>query len=136
MAMRLQKATQGALFAAFFLLFSQRLRSFAETGMDSFVCNGGGAWGVAVPPDLLVLSGISLLGVLGFLWFRAREHSDEWALLSLFSGGFSNLFERIRFGCVGDYVLIPGIPAFNAADLLISLGLLLLIFSVRRIPKQ
>ena len=50
------------------------------------------------------------------------------ALALVFAGGFSNLVDRILFGCVRDFIDFVIFPVFNFADVFISLGVALVIY--------
>jgi signal peptidase II len=84
--------------------------------------------GVIVP--LLTL--IALAGVLA--WFAF--HSDTpgaWLPTGLVLGGaLGNLIDRARLGAVTDFIKLPNWPAFNAADVAITVGVILLVVVAER----
>ncbi len=125
--MRLQKAFQGIIFAAFFLLCSQTVAFFAQLHKET-VCNEGIAFGISFPlAFLLLLTGIAG----GFLvkeWYGAKRFSEEWPLLLIVSGGASNMIDRFVYGCVVDYIYVPSFPVFNLADILLTAGVFGVIF--------
>ena len=77
----------------------------------------------------------AVLLLLLFLFFRSWQEKD-FLLMSGFSliilGGLSNLFDRIIFGFVIDWIKIFILPIsiFNIADLMIIGGTLCLIFAL------
>ena len=67
---------------------------------------------------------------LALIWYfysrkMPRHVPMAWALL--ISGGASNLIDRIFFSGVIDYIKIWQFPIFNLADVLITLGVVLII---------
>jgi signal peptidase II len=51
----------------------------------------------------------------------------------LLGGAAGNLIDRIRDGAVTDFVKLPHWPAFNLADVSITLGVLTLIYVLERV---
>ncbi|MBI4135192.1 signal peptidase II [Candidatus Uhrbacteria bacterium] len=61
-----------------------------------------------------------------------QSSSVRTALLPIFLGGASNVFDRFAYGGVIDYVEISSIARINLADILILAGLLGLIFKTKK----
>ena len=78
---------------------------------------------------VLVVTGISLVLVLG--WFAtAPTRPGLWLGVGLLLGGaLGNLVDRIRDGGVTDFIDPPLWPAFNLADVAITLGVIVLLLS-------
>ena len=89
-------------------------------------------WGENLP--LWVLTIASLIGLAFFLWLLMKE--KEWlgrlGLVGVIAGGLSNLVSRVVFGFVTDFIKISFWPAFNLADILIVVGVLLYGYSLFR----
>jgi lipoprotein signal peptidase len=49
------------------------------------------------------------------------------ALILIFSGGISNIIDRLQFGCVIDFIDLKFWPIFNLADIYITIGVIILI---------
>ncbi len=87
----------------------------------------------------LIVSLISIL-ILALLlvWvFRAMRKKNLFLTFSLFLiifGGLSNLFDRIYYGFVVDFIWFKILPisVFNIADIMITFGIICLIFSLRK----
>lgn len=62
---------------------------------------------------------------------RRNERLFPYALFAL--GAFSNLYDRVAYGHVVDYLIFFGRSAVNLADAMIAAGAALLVFDVR--PK-
>ena len=81
------------------------------------------------------LVGVSLLAAIGLvLWIWLQRDESFYTLLPLvfvLAGAIGNGIDRVRFGFVVDFISLYyerwSWPTFNVADLVISLGVLLLI---------
>lgn len=97
--------------------------------------------------------GVVILGVCSFLiwkWLQIRNRSHKWTLLSytlIISGAFGNILDRFFYGAVIDFIdfhisnlTLPFFgfytdwhwPAFNIADSVIILGIIILGFSLKK----
>lgn len=99
--------------------------------------NGGAAFGLPIGRRV-VLAG-SLAALLGVLRCRRR---DPAAVGLALGGGLSNLWERLRWGRVYDYLRFPKAPGFlkryvfNLADLAVFLGAAGLLLGRVRRPRR
>lgn len=95
-----------------------------------------------LPPEvrfwlLVVVVGVFLAGLAGYLLVSARHAAPIVAISLLFSGGLSNFYDRVvNNGAVVDFINI-GVGSlrtgiFNVADVAIMAGLAILLFSQRR----
>ena len=50
----------------------------------------------------------------------------------LLGGALGNVIDRLRDGAVTDFIKLPGWPAFNVADISITLGVLVLLYVTER----
>ena len=113
-------------------------REIPVTGFFNLVltCNTGVSFGLfgsdsaAMP---WVLSGLSLAIVVGLLvWLRRQPRRlAELAIGLIVGGAIGNVIDRMRFGCVVDFLDIHAAgwhwPAFNVADSAITVGVVLLL---------
>mgnify|MGYP001574935943 CR=1 FL=1 len=77
---------------------------------------------------ILIISVLILLGL--FYWFKHQY--DKSALLFLIVlGAGSNLFDRLKYGQVIDYLDLKYFTVFNLADAMIVIGVILLIIILR-----
>lgn len=122
--MRLQKVLQGVLSVAFFLFLCQTgyLIVFSY-GLVS-VCNTFGAFDIPLAGPFFFIGIGAALFFFGVQWWKEKDVFSAWAWLLLFSGGLSNVYERIMFGCVTDYIHLWLFPAFNIADILLTMGVI------------
>ena len=109
--------------------------SWPSTGFLRIVhgTNTGSAFGLfAGFTNLLILA--SILGIAAVLYYFYRHGNNAIALrisLGLIVGGaLGNLFDRVVFGKVVDFISVGWWPSFNIADSAISVGMFLLIFTM------
>lgn len=85
--------------------------------------NQGIAFGININQPLNLLS---ILLILGLVIFTTRKIDNGWILI--LAGGLSNLLDRFFSQGVIDFISIPLFPwQFNFADVMISMGVLLII---------
>lgn len=96
------------------------------------ICNPAGPFGLAV--SFWLLGGVFLLASAFFLWQWWHEKDSVNALfwLLLFSAGASNMLERLWYGCVFDFLHLPGLPYFNVADILLTASVVFLVWKQRK----
>jgi len=96
----------------------------------SWVCNLGFAFGL-LPGFLNGLIAFLVLFAVVSLFFKEKEFIFYAPFAIIIGGGISNLADRIFKGCVVDFIQIPLWPTtFNFADVAITVGVLLIIFSL------
>lgn len=128
-----RKVLRMVLFLVFFLWLHFWLRLFlGDVAGSNAICNQGGPFGVFVPPWLLVVASIIGNTYFVFLWWREKTWQSEWPWILILSGGMGNLLERMLFGCIMDYVVLPLFPVFNIADVLLTLGVIGVFVNWRR----
>ncbi len=106
----------------------------------TYVRNKGAAFGIlsdsAVRIPFFIC--VSIVAMLGILWYIRRIRNDQklalTALSLVFSGAFGNLIDRIRLGEVIDFLDVfwrhYHWPAFNIADSAITVGVTLLLIDM------
>jgi len=94
----------------------------------SFLASGSG-W------QRWVLIAIAIVAIIFMSWLLKHEHKRTLSALSLtliLSGAIGNLIDRVLLGHVIDFLLFYRhnwyFPAFNIADIAISVGAVLLVF--------
>jgi signal peptidase II len=102
-----------------------------------YICNNGISFGLHVPTWLFFCLYIVILATFliyySYLLKKLPLHSlAQYGLLLFFSGATSNAIDRIVFNCVTDFIYLPffNFPYFNIADILISLGSIIFIFTI------
>lgn len=100
-----------------------------NTGV-AFGALGGQRWLVPV----LTLLALALVVV----WFAsAPTRPGAWIVAGLIVGGaLGNLLDRWRHGAVTDFISVPNWPAFNVADIAITIGVIALIVVAERDARR
>jgi signal peptidase II len=108
----------------------------------TYVRNKGAAFGILADSAVRIpfFIGVSIVAMIGILWYIKRlRHDQKLALIALsmiFSGAFGNLIDRIRLGEVIDFLDVfwrsYHWPAFNVADSAITVGVTLLFIDMVR----
>ena len=84
-----------------------------------------------LPMWLIVLIGVIMIFILFFWMFKTSNKLGKWGLLLIISGGISNIGDRFINNYVLDFIFLHYKqhywPAFNFADIYISVGVLLII---------
>jgi signal peptidase II len=99
-----------------------------------YVTNTGIAFGLLDQGEALVIAITLAALALLLAWFaRHPGRPGLWPAVGLLSGGaLGNLADRVRDGAVIDFIDPPNWPAFNLADVAITLGVALLLLAYWR----
>lgn len=103
---------------------------------DALICNPGMAWGLPVPPTILLFVNALLVLALLWVWRRASGGIENIGWSLMLAGGAANLFDRALLGCVRDYLHLPPFPSFNLADMMLTLGVGALVWAWLRLPGK
>ena len=92
-----------------------------------------------LPPWFIILSG-SLMVIFLFFWMlKTTNKLDMWGILLIIIGAISNIGDRLINNYVLDFILLHYNqyywPAFNFADVYISIGFLIIIIETYNIFK-
>ncbi|MFH1458625.1 MAG: signal peptidase II [Candidatus Omnitrophota bacterium] len=104
----------------------------------TFVHNRGAAFGILKNQTLLFISTSFLAVILIFFALRDSRHKRLYscALSLILGGALGNLIDRLCFGYVIDFLDFRVWPVFNIADSAITVGAILLGWSMLRNPKS
>ncbi len=104
------------------------------------VANDGVAFGLfdSLSSGVLVVVGVLFtVGLAAFLLREAEERPGLWLPVGLLAGGaVGNLLDRLREGYVTDFIDLPAWPAFNLADVEITVGVILMAWALLREPAK
>ena len=97
------------------------------------VHNYGAAWGIFEGSQvMLIIMSLISLGI--FIWYFIVEKKKSWLLIVtfafLFAGCLGNLYDRIVFGYVRDFIQFAfwqSFPIFNFADTFLTIGVIMFI---------
>jgi signal peptidase II len=101
--------------------------------------NRGAAFGI-LPEQTGLLTILSIL-IAGFgitlMWREAKAHPLTAVAIGMVVGGaIGNIVDRVRLGYVVDFVAVGTWPKFNLADSMITIGVLMLIWSSIRDERR
>jgi signal peptidase II len=83
-----------------------------------------------------IVTGAALLALLGF-FLAHRDRPLAWLPTGLLLGGAAgNLVDRARDDAVTDFIDLPLWPAFNVADIAITVGVLALLYVLEGPPRR
>ena len=92
-------------------------------------CNPASAWGLIHNPTAVLAVGLTLLFIILYFWYTAKDPKIRVGWFLILIGGILNLGERLYYGCVTDYIkVVSWWPAFNVPDILIVFGFVNIIF--------
>jgi signal peptidase II len=107
------------------LVLGIKLINTRNTGVAFSMFSGGG--------PLVVIIAFVALGALLAFFFTHLHRRLVWLPTGLLLGGAAgNLIDRIRLGAVTDFIKIPHWPAFNVADICVTLGVISLIYVLEK----
>ena len=100
--------------------------------------NPGIAFSINLPAPLAITLVIILLSVLIMLfwWSQGRGLIYDGGLLLVIGGGASNLWDKLHWGFVRDFVSVGWLPIFNLADVFIFVGIIMIILGVSYGERQ
>jgi signal peptidase II len=91
-------------------------------------------------PLALTVAAVVVSGVLARLALRSNHRLERIGYAMVVGGALGNALDRVRFGAVPDFFYAHigdlGWPAFNVADMGISVGVGLLLFSMAQQPRR
>lgn len=111
------------------VIIDQVIKSKIRLNGGFYMCNKGISFGLLLPPLIFWL----ILAIFLLLSFFYLKHLLKSTLLAIFpllaaililSGAFSNIIDRLLFGCITDFITIRWLsfPFFNLADVFIFTG--------------
>lgn len=113
----------------FFILSAIFIDQFSKYIIRSYggfyICNQGISFGMPLPQILIFFISMAVIVFLLFLILNFKFNSlwrINYALLLVVSGAISNLLDRLRLGCVVDFISLLSCPVFNLADAFIVIG--------------
>lgn len=91
----------------------------------TYVENSGAAWGMLAGNNAILVI-VSLILLAGLLWAKRSYDKDNrwarWGTMLVVAGALGNLYDRLAYGAVVDFLDFRVWPVFNFADSCISVG--------------
>jgi signal peptidase II len=97
-----------------------------NSGVAFSVFSGGGAL-------VVIVAVVALAALLAFFLTHLHRRLVWLPTGMLVGGAAGNLIDRVRLGGVTDWIKLPHWPAFNLADVCITLGVVALIYVLERV---
>lgn len=100
----------------------------------SYLENRGAAFGI-LQQKIILLSIVTLVIIIGIIYYIVvKKPASRWLRVSLsliISGAFGNLFDRVYYRYVVDFILFHYkdkyyFPTFNVADMMVVIGTIML----------
>jgi len=83
---------------------------------------------------VLIIIGLLVVIFIYYLMINSNDLLEKWGLFIIISGALSNIFDRMINGYVIDFIYFHLYqfywPAFNFADIYITIGILMIIFNM------
>ena len=93
-----------------------------------------GLFAEIIPSYMLVLIGLAVVCFLVFLLVNSEDDLESWGLFIIISGAMANIVDRFINGYVIDFIYFHVNqfywPAFNFADIYISIGIIMIILNM------
>lgn len=93
-----------------------------------------GLFSEIIPYYILVIIGLAVVSFLIYLLINSKEDLESWGLFIIICGAIANIVDRFINGYVIDFIYFHVNqfywPAFNFADIYISLGILMIIVNM------
>lgn len=129
------KPFSASILFVFVILLDQFIKYKIRQEGGFYICNSGISFGLEINETFFWLSLAFFIIIFFYIHhFYNKEVFSKLSLLSLSligAGAFSNIIDRLIFGCVLDYIIIhPIFPVFNISDISIFLGSCSLLFSL------
>lgn len=120
--------TSGLFILGLFLVdfLTKRFAVYYSKGVFmNYVANTGAAFGIFKGSNLIFIILTSLL-ILAVLYYYREERELRLGFNFILAGAFGNLFDRICYSYVVDFINLKYWPIFNLADVFIVFGVLYL----------
>lgn len=98
---------------------------------EKISCNPFIAWSIPLQGYWFWLIWFSVVFILIYL---ILEFPKNLSLIIVLAGAIANFIDRIRYGCVIDFIQIGSFPTFNLADAMITIGIT--IFALQLLQEE
>lgn len=101
--------------------------------------NTGIAWSIPIPHAILIPLNLILLFLIPYIVYKNIDlrHKIAKIILALFiAGAAGNIFDRLVYGYVRDFISVGLWPIFNFADSYLCVGAFLILLFYGKIKKE
>ena len=100
-----------------------------------------GLFSGTISSTYLIIIGLLVVFLIIYLLVNAQDKLEQWGLFIIICGALANIIDRYINGYVIDFIYLHinqyYWPAFNFADIYISIGIIMILLNVlRKIKKQ
>lgn len=108
--------------ALLMLVVIDQLTKYEAASDDQVVMNYGGIFGL-LPGVWWQIGLVFVLGWMIYEWIKASQWQVQWGLVLILAGGIGNVWDRLVFGGVRDFIYYPGLKVYgNVADIYLTMG--------------
>lgn len=122
----------GVFFCILLIIVDFIIKNMIVHSERLYFCNTGVALSIALPSFLM--ASLWIIFVFGFIFYIYKQRANTLFILFpsflILAGAIGNAIDRILYGCVIDYIHFFEISVFNFADILISIGAILLVWNL------
>jgi signal peptidase II len=115
-----------------YLLYN--LEWYQESYRFEPVMNMGISFSWQVPYGVVIP--LSLIAIWGFIYLYQHKSFSKIAILLLVAWTLGNLYDRIVYGGVRDFFVMPDMFIFNIADVFLTCGMIVAIYMSFYTPKK
>jgi len=95
----------------------------------TYITNTGIAFGVGQGKNIIFLAiSLVVIGILIFFFLKAKNMVELASLSLILAGALGNIFDRIFYGEVIDFIDLRIWPVFNFADSFVTIGAVVLFY--------
>jgi len=101
--------------------------------------NFGTAWSLPVPKEIILPLNVVIFVIVAFWLPKALDLRSKHTFIALsliFGGALGNIYDRMAFGYVVDFIKVGWWPVFNLADVFLSAGIFIIIVFYGKIKRH
>lgn len=114
--------------------FFYNLGLYKELSLIEPAMNMGISFSWAVP--YIIIIPLSLWALVWFSYLYHKRSFSKIVTLCLMAGTLGNMYDRVIYGGVRDFLVMPGMFIFNVADILLSVGMIFALYHMFTHPQE
>jgi signal peptidase II len=112
------------------LIIDQASKYFIRIRGGFYICNQNLAFSFYLPSSLFWISWFLIIFWIIWILYKRYLGTDSLYGIIILAGAGANIIDRLRYGCVIDFINLHFWPVFNLADVFITSGVLILVFKL------